>query len=103
MPHSILLYDALKSLGQGHLLRRVGTMSNGLYLENVPEVALVYDRLQREGCLQEVDFAGRNPDSIRFFTLSARGRRMLQEAAQWYAGLPWYLRLWGRLGLPLPG
>ena len=102
MPHSILLYDALRSLDQGHLLRQVGPMSNGLMLENVPEIALVVDRLRRLDCLREVEHPDRGADSIHFFTLSDAGRRHLQELARWYQALPWYLKLWGRLGLPLP-
>ncbi len=102
MPHSILLYDALRSLERGHLLRRVGRMSNGLYLEFVPEIALVFDRLHRDGYLREVDFADRNPEAIRFFTLSDAGRDKLREVSRWYGQLPWYLKLWGRMGLPLP-
>ena len=102
MPNSILLYDALCSLDKGHLLRKAGSMSNGLLLEFVPEIALVFDRLQRDGYLDEVDFPGRNPEAIRFFTLSDAGREKLHELSRWFGQLPWYLKLWGRMGLPLP-
>ena len=102
MPNSILLYDALCSLDKGHLLRKAGSMSNGLLLEFVPEIALVFDRLQRDGYLDEVDFPDRNPEAIRFFTLSDAGREKLLELSRWFRQLPWYLKLWGRMGLPLP-
>jgi len=102
MPNSILLYDALRSLDKGHLLRKAGSMSNGLLLEFVPEIALVFDRLQRDGYLREVDFPDRNPEAIRFFTLSDAGREKLREVSRWFGQLPWYLKLWGRMGLPLP-
>jgi len=102
MPDSILLYDALWSLNNGHLLRKAGGMSNGLYLEYVPEIALVFDRLQRDGYLRAIVFPDRNPDSIQFFALSEAGREKLREVSHWYEQLPWYLKLWGRLGLPLP-
>jgi hypothetical protein len=102
MSHSILLYDSLRSLEKGHLLRKAGGMSNGLYLEFVPEIALVFDRLQRDGYLREVEFTDRNPDSIQFFSLSHAGREKLREVSRWYEQLPWYLKIWGRLGMPLP-
>ena len=102
MPNSILLYDALWSLSKGHLLRKAGGMSNGLYLEYVPEIALVFDRLQRDGYLRAVGFPDRSSDSIQFFALSEAGREKLREVSRWYEQLPWYLKLWGRLGLPLP-
>lgn len=102
MQNSILLYDALRSLHKGHLLRKAGSMSNGLFLEFVPEIALVFDRLQRDGYLREVDFPGQNPEAIRFYTLSDAGREKLSEVSRWFGQLPWYLKLWGRLGLPLP-
>ncbi len=72
-------------------------MSDGLYLEFVPEIALVFDRLQRDGYLREVDFADRNPEAIRFFTISDAGREKLREVSRWYGQLPWYLKLWGRI------
>lgn len=102
MPNSILLYDALLSLNRGHLLHKAGSLSNGLYLEYVPEIALVFDRLQRSGYLRAVVFPDRNPESIQFFALSERGREKLQEVSRSYEQLPWYLKLWGRLGPPLP-
>ena len=102
MENSVLLYDALRSLAQGHLLRKAGSMSNGLFLEFVPEIALLFDRLQRNSYLREVDFPDRNPEAIRFFTLSDAGREKLHEVSCWYVQLPWYLRLWGRMGLPVP-
>lgn len=102
MPNTILLHDALRSLERGHLLRKAGGMSSGLYLECVPEIALVFDRLLRDGYLLEIDFPGRNRDAIRFFTLSDAGREKSRQISRWFGGLPWYLKLWGRLGLPLP-
>ena len=102
MQNSILLYDALRSLNKGHLLRQAGSMSNGLFLEFVPEIALVFDRLQHAGYLREVDFPGRNREAIQFFTLSDAGREKLREVSRWCEQLPWYLKLWGRMGLPLP-
>ena len=102
MQNSILLYDALRSLEKGHLLRKAGSMSNGLFLELVAEIALVFDRLQRNGYLREVDYPDRNPEAIRFFTLSDAGREKLREVSRWFEQQPWYLKLWGRMGLPLP-
>ena len=102
MKNSVLLYDALRSLDKGHLLRKAGSMSNGLFLEFVPEIALIFDRLQRNGYLREVDFPVRNPEAIRFFTLSDAGREKLHEVACWFGQLPWYWKIWGRMGLPIP-
>ena len=102
MQNSVLLYDTLRSLARGHLIRKAGSMSNGLYLEFVPEIALVFDRLHRSGYLREVEFPGINPEAIRFFTLSDAGREKLHEVSRWFEQLPWYLRLWGRMGLPIP-
>jgi len=101
MENSVLLYDALRSLDRGHLLRKAGSMSNGMFLEFVPEIALVFDRLQRNGYLHEVDYPDRNPEAIRFFTLSDSGREKLCEVSHWFGQLPWYLKLWGRMGLPI--
>ena len=77
-------------------------MSNGLFLEFVPEIALVFDRMQSDGYLREVDFPNRNLEGIRFFTLSDAGRDKLREVSCWFDLLPWHLKLWGWMGLPLP-
>ena len=92
MQNSILLYDALRSLNKGHLLRKAGSMSNGLFLEFVPEIALVFDRLNRAGYLREVDFSDRNSEAIRFFTIRDAGREKLREVSRWFEQLPWYLK-----------
>ena len=76
MPQRIIVHDALNAMARGHLLRKVGSMSNGL-----PE---------------------RGPDSIRFVTLSETGRAAWHRSRLWYQALPWYLKICGRLGLPLP-
>ncbi len=102
MQNTILLYDALQSMNNGHLLRKAGSMSNGLFLEYVPEIVLIFDRMQRDGYLSEVDFPDRNPEAIKFFTLSDEGREKLREVSCWFGKLPWYLKLWGRMGLPVP-
>ena len=76
-------------------------MSNGLFLEFVPEIALVFDRMKRDGYLHEVDFPDRNPEAIQFFTISDKGREKLREVTRWFEQLPWYLKLWGRMGFPI--
>ena len=101
MPNSILLYDALRSLNIGHLLRKAGGMSNGSHLESCQTSRGVRSPATRR-LSASVVFPDRNPDAIQFFALSEAGSEKLREVSDWYEQQPWYLKLWGRLGLPLP-
>lgn len=104
MPHRLILYDALRSMAAGNLLVKIGDMSTGMYLHNVGEVSIVFERMVREGYIaplpeEETD----NEDgSIQWYTLTAEGRRVLDEGHAWYRSLPLWWKILGRLGFPIP-
>ena len=102
MPHRLIMYDALRSLAAGNLLTKAGGLSLGMHLANVPEVAIIFDRLWREGFLKQVPPFRAGRDALQYFTISNRGLEALQSGRDWYRRLPFPLRIWGRLGLPLP-
>lgn len=102
MPHRLIMYDALVSLEKGNLLTKAGDMALGMHLEGVHEVSHVFEIMKKGGYLRQLIPEKNWHRDIQYYTISDDGLRCLREGHLWYRSLPLYLKLWGRLGLPLP-
>jgi len=96
------MYDALVSLEHGNLLTKAGELSLGMHLEGVYEISHVFELLKRDGYIRQLRPKKNWHRDIQYYTISEAGIHCLEEGRIWYQSLPFPMKLWGRLGLPLP-
>ncbi len=99
MTLEIQLYDALESLGGGSVLTRIGQAFNQTYLDGAPFAATLFPVLKRNGWIAPLGNASEG--AIERFGISKAGRRMLDQAREWYYSLPMLERLAARAGFPV--
>lgn len=99
MPHRLVLFDALRSLNQGHAVVEYPAdpcPSFGRHLEGVPEIHVVIGWLKREGWVREIEA----PGPMRHWVITEAGRAEFRRGQDWYHSLAWWQMLLGRIGFP---
>lgn len=96
LPLRARFLDVLEHLQRGHLLALLGTTTPTVWLDGHPDISLLAGVLF---AYSYVEIAGRHRDNpgVVYFTLSAAGRRKLQEGRRWWNALPFWQRLRVRL------
>jgi hypothetical protein len=96
LPLRARLLDVLEHLDRGHMLALMGATVPAVWLDGHPDIALLAGVLFTYGYVQ---IAGRHRDNphVVYFTLSAAGRRKLDEGRAWWNRLSGWQRLKVRL------